>query len=164
MLRHLFSTCGYSPNYRPYAALTVALPPLALGIARCNLSDSGVQRCLVDLLYHPKLDPNLRAPILDIPPLHFATTHHDPDLLSWLAALIPGGYKVAEATALGHTLLHMASLPLIATREVARNPEVARTIHCARTLDSKWIPIIAHRVFEIFHCRVHRQDTSHDRC
>ncbi|KAJ5471020.1 hypothetical protein N7530_008377 [Penicillium desertorum] len=140
MLRHLLSTCGYSPNYRPYAAPTVALPPLSYAIARCDLNDSGVQKCLVDLLSHPKLDANLRTPIFEVHPLHFATAHHNPELLSWLAAFIPGGYGSAGTTSLGHTLLHIAALPLTAHQIVTRNPDVARSIHCARTLDSKWRP------------------------
>lgn len=82
MLRHLLSTCGYSPNYRPYAAPAVALPPLSYAIARCNLSDPGVQKCLLDHLSHPKLDANLRTPIFNIHALHFTTAHHDPDPLS----------------------------------------------------------------------------------
>jgi ankyrin repeat protein len=143
MLRHLLSTCGYSPNYRPYAAPTVALPPLSYAIARCNLTDPGVQKCLVDLLSHPKLDANMRTPIFNIHPLHFATARHDPDLLSWLATFIPGGYEAAGITALGHTLLHIAALPYTATQIVARNPYVAKSIHCARTLDSTWL---AHRL------------------
>ncbi|RDW67434.1 uncharacterized protein DSM5745_09300 [Aspergillus mulundensis] len=43
MLWHLLSTCGYSPNYRPRAAPTLALPPLSYALARCDLSDPGVQ-------------------------------------------------------------------------------------------------------------------------
>ena len=140
MLHHLLSTCGYSPNYCPYAAPTVALPPLSYAIARCDLKDPKVQRCLTDLLSHPRLDANLRTPIFNIHPLHFATAHHDPALLLWLAALIPGGYKAAGITALGHTLLHIAALPFNAQQIVGRNPEIARSIHCARTLDSKWRP------------------------
>ncbi|KAJ5390809.1 uncharacterized protein N7496_001877 [Penicillium cataractarum] len=140
MLRHLLSTCGYSPNYRPYAAPTVALPPLSYAIARCNPSDPGVQRCIVDLLSHPKLDANLRTPIFNVHALHFATAYHDPGILLWLATRVPGGYNAAGTTALGHTLLHIACLPLTATQTVARNPHVAKSIHCARTLDSKWKP------------------------
>lgn len=75
-------------------ALTIRLPPLSYIIARCDLSNSGVQRCLVDLLSHPQLKPNLRTPIFNVHVLHFATAHHDPDLLSWLAASIPGGLVV----------------------------------------------------------------------
>jgi ankyrin repeat protein len=140
MLRHLLSTCRYSPNYRPRAAPTVALPPLSYAIAQCDLNNTGVQRCLVDLLSHPQLEANLRTPIFNVHPLHFATAHHDPDLLSWLARFIPGEFAAAGVTALGHTLLHVASLPLTNCHTVAANPDVARSIHCARTLDSYWSP------------------------
>lgn len=140
MLRHLLSSCGYSPNYLPRAAPTISLPPLSYIIARCDLSNSGVQRCLVDLLSHPQLKPNLRTPIFNVHVLHFATAHHDPDLLSWLAASISGGLGSAGTTALGHTLLHIASLPLTSNQTALNNPDVADSIHCARTLDSKWFP------------------------
>lgn len=140
MLRHLLSTCRYSPNYRPHAAPTVALPPLSYAIARCDLNHSGVQQCLVELLSHPQLNANLRTPIFNIHPLHFATARHDPNLLSWLAGFIPGGFAAAGVTALGHTLLHIASLPLTNNHTVAGNPDVARSIHCARTLNSHWSP------------------------
>lgn len=140
MFRHLLSTCRYSPNYRPRATPTVSLPPLSYTIARCDLNNTGVQRCLVDLLSHPQLDANLRTPIFDVHPLHFATAHHDPDLLSWLAGFIPGGFAAAGVTALEHTLLHVASLPLTNSQIVSGNPDVARSIHCVRTLDSHWSP------------------------
>jgi ankyrin repeat protein len=140
ILHHLLSNCRYSPNYRPYATPTVALPPLSYAIARCGLYNTGVQRCLVDLLSHPQLDANLRTPIFSVHPLHFATAHHDPDLLLWLAGFIPGGFAAAGVTALRHTLLHVASLPLTNSHTVAGNPDVARSIHCARTLDPHWRP------------------------
>ncbi|GFF97577.1 putative ankyrin repeat protein RF_0381 [Aspergillus udagawae] len=140
LLRHLLSTCRYSPNYRPRAAPTVALPPLSYAIACCDLDNTGVQRCLIDLLSHPQLDANLRTPIFSVHPLHFATARHDPDLLSWLAGFIPGRFAAAGVTALGHTLLHVASLPLTNSHIVAGNPDVARSIHCARSLDSYWRP------------------------
>ncbi|GIC86415.1 uncharacterized protein Aud_002786 [Aspergillus udagawae] len=140
MLRHLLSICRYSPNYRPRATPTVALPPLSYAIARCDLDNTGVQRCLVDLLSHPQLDANLRTPIFSVHPLHFATARHDPDLLSWLAGFIPGGFAAAGVTALGHTLLHVASLPLTNSQIIAGNTDIARSIHCVRTLDSYWRP------------------------
>ncbi|KAJ5139019.1 uncharacterized protein N7515_003867 [Penicillium bovifimosum] len=138
MFRYLLSSCGYSPNYLPRAASTICLPPLSYIIACCDLTNSGVQRCLVDLLSHPQLEPNLRTPVFNVHVLHFATAHHDPDLLLWLAASIPGGLGSAGTTALGHTLLHIASLPLTSNQTALYNPDVAESIHCARTLDSKW--------------------------
>ncbi|GES61197.1 hypothetical protein ATEIFO6365_0006065600 [Aspergillus terreus] len=138
MLRHLLDTCGYSPNYCPRAAPTVALPPLSYAIARCDLSDPGVQRCLVDLLSHPQLNPNIRTAIFNVHALHFATAHHDPELLRWLAGFMPAGLGAAGTTALGHTLLHVASLPLTRWQVNGGNPKVAQSIHCIRTLDARW--------------------------
>lgn len=129
MLRHLLDTCGYSPNYCPRAAPTVALPPLSYAISRCDLSDPGVQRCLVDLLSHPQLNPNLRTPIFNVHALHFATAHHDPELLRWLAGFMPGGLGAAGTTALGHSLLHVASLPLTGWQVNGGNPRAAQSIH-----------------------------------
>ncbi|KAL4897821.1 hypothetical protein BDV59DRAFT_198088 [Aspergillus ambiguus] len=138
MLRHLLSTCGYSPNYCPRAAPTVALPPLSYAIVRCDINNPGVQRCIVDLLTHPQLDANLRTPIFSIHPLRFATAHHNPELLSWLAGSIRGGLNAAGVTALGHTLLHVASLPLTGWQVDAGNSSVAESVRCIHTLDSCW--------------------------
>ncbi|KAF7154936.1 hypothetical protein CNMCM5623_003194 [Aspergillus felis] len=150
MLRHLLARCGYSPNYRPRAAPTVALPPASFGIARCDLGNPGVQQCLVELLAHPKLNLGLRTPVFGVHVLHFAAARHDPDLLGWLAGHIPGGLKAAGTTALGHTLLHITCLPLTADQIAGRNPAVARSIHCARTLDTAWLP---HRLPSPLHMR-----------
>ncbi len=138
MLRHLLSTCGYSPNYRPRAVPTVALPPLSHMLAHCDMNNENIQHCLVDLLEHPQLDPNLRTPVFRIHPLHFAAARHDPDLLTRLAGSIPGGLAAAGTTALGHTLLHIVCLPLKANQIVKSNPNVTTSIHCARTLDSEY--------------------------
>ncbi|KAL2803318.1 hypothetical protein BJX63DRAFT_77080 [Aspergillus granulosus] len=138
MLRHLLSTCGYSPNYRPRAVPTMALPPLSHILVRCDLNNENVQNCLSDLLEHPQLDPNLRTPVFRIHPLHFAVAHHDPELLTRLAGIIPGGLAAAGTTALGHTLLHIACLPLKANQTIVKNPDGATSIHCARTLDHKY--------------------------
>ncbi|KAL4874923.1 hypothetical protein BJY04DRAFT_233168 [Aspergillus karnatakaensis] len=140
MLWHLLSTCGHSPNYRPRAAPTIALTPLSYAVACCDLKDPGVQRCLVDLLSHPQLDANLRTPVYNIHPLHFATAHHNPEFLSWLAASIPGEFAAAGQTALGHTLLHVASLPLHAGHIDISLENTATSIHCLRTLASRWAP------------------------
>jgi ankyrin repeat protein len=141
MMWHLLSTCGYSPNYRPRAAPTVALPPLSFAIARCDIiHNPGIQRCLATLLSHPQLDANICTPIFNVHPLHFAIAHHDPELLTWLAGFIPGGLGAAGTTALGQTLLHVASLPLTGWHVNDRAPSIAKSIHCIRTLDSHWIP------------------------
>ncbi|KAI5286523.1 hypothetical protein KEM54_006724 [Ascosphaera aggregata] len=139
MLGKLFTTYNYCPNYRPLVAPTMALPPLSFAIARCDLSKPGVRECISDLLAHPRLAPHLRTPVFEIHPLHFATARHDPELLTWIAASIPGGHATAGRTALGHTLLHIAALPLTGDHTLKGKPAVKRSIHCARTLDTKWL-------------------------
>jgi hypothetical protein len=81
---------------------------------------------------------------------HFAAARHDLDLLRGLAGHILGGMKAAGTTAPGNTLLHIACLPLTADQIVSRNPAVARSIHCARTLDTAWLP---HRLPSPLHMR-----------
>ncbi|PKX97977.1 uncharacterized protein P174DRAFT_499727 [Aspergillus novofumigatus IBT 16806] len=58
----------------------------------------------------------------------------DPPVLARPAAPVCG------ATALGQTLLHIASLPLTSEAIDDTNPDVGRSIHCARTLDAAWLP------------------------
>ncbi|KAL3484032.1 hypothetical protein BJX62DRAFT_248823 [Aspergillus germanicus] len=140
MVQHLLLRCGHPPNYRPRAVPTMALPPLSHILVRCNFDDENVHNCLVDLLAHPELDPNLRTPVFGIHPLHFATAHHNPKLLTWLAGFIPDGLAAARTTALGHTLLHIACLPLIPDQIAAKNPNVLKSIHCIRTVNYHWHP------------------------
>lgn len=139
MLNKLFKTYNYCPNYRPLVAPTVALPPLSFAIARCDLAKPGVRECISDLFAHPRLAPHLRTPVFEVHPLHFATARHDPEFLVWIAASIPGGHATAGRTALGHTLLHVAALPLTGDHTAKTRPAVERSIHCARTLDYKWL-------------------------
>ncbi|KAH8433887.1 uncharacterized protein LDX57_011523 [Aspergillus melleus] len=139
MLQKLIHNYNYSPNYRPLVAPTVALPPLSFAIARCDLEIPGVRGCISDLLAHPRVLPHLRTPVFGVHPLHFATARHDPDLLAWVAGSIQGGHLAAGQTALGHTLLLVASLPLTGNYATQDKPAVKRSIRCARTLDSKWL-------------------------
>ncbi|KAE8333927.1 hypothetical protein BDV39DRAFT_211964 [Aspergillus sergii] len=91
-------------------------------------SHPGVRECISDLFAHPRLSPHLRTPIFEVHPLHFPTARHDPEFLSWIAELIPGDHATAGRTVLGHTLLHVAALPLTGKQYTLR-----------RTLDSKWL-------------------------
>lgn len=135
MLERLLSTYHYSPNYRAMVAPTVALPPLSFALGRCNPNDPNIRACIKLLLAHPDIDLNLRTPIFEIHPLHLAVARHDPKLLSFL----PMPLSSAGTTALGHTLLHIASLPLTSMFMNRDIPEAVRSVHCARTLDSTWI-------------------------
>ncbi|PIG82341.1 hypothetical protein AARAC_000160 [Aspergillus arachidicola] len=122
MFDKILNTYNYYPDYRPLVTPTVALPPLFFAIARCDLAKPGVRECISDLFAHPRLSPHLRTPILEVHPLHFATARHDPEFLSWTADLIPGGHATAGRIALGHTLLHVAALPLTGNQSLKPSP------------------------------------------
>ncbi|KAL5051684.1 hypothetical protein BDW71DRAFT_193933 [Aspergillus fruticulosus] len=115
MLRHLLLTCGCLPNYRPRAVPTMALPPLSPILVRCYLNYKHIQICLVDLLTHPQLGILICAP----PSL----------LLTWLAGFISGGLAAAGTTSLGHTLLHVASLPLDASQSLRKTQTLPNPFH-----------------------------------
>ncbi|KAK9646495.1 hypothetical protein HCH54_005235 [Aspergillus fumigatus] len=137
MLHKLLHQHHYSPNYRPLAAApTLALPPLSYALACCDPDNPKIRECITELRDHPDLDPHLRTPIFEVHPLHFAVARHSPALLSWLALPLPS----AGTTALGQTLLHIASLPLTSEAIDDKNPDVVRSIHCARTLNLAWLP------------------------
>lgn len=136
MLEKLLHTYHHSPNYRAMAVPTVAFPPLSFALGRCDPNDPNIRACIQHLLAHPDTDLNLRTPIFEIHPLHLAVARHDPELLSFL----PMPLSSAGKTALGHTLLHIASLPLTSMSMNREIPDAVRSIHCARTLDSTWLP------------------------
>lgn len=135
MLHKLLHVYRYSPNYLPLATPTAALPPLSFALLRCDPHNPNIWACIVHLLQHPDLDQHLRSPIFDIHPLHLAVSHHDPGLLSRL----PMSLSTAGTTALGHSLLHIASLPLTSDYIDQKNPDFVQSIHCTRTLDSHWL-------------------------
>ena len=135
MLHKLLHVYRYSPNYRPLATPTAALPPLSFALLRCDPHNPNIWACIGHLLQHQDLDQHLRSPIFDIHPLHLAVARHDPDLLSRL----PMPLSTAGTTALGHNLFHIASLPLTSEYIDKKNPNSVQSIHCARTLDSDWL-------------------------
>ncbi|KAJ5951268.1 uncharacterized protein N7479_009681 [Penicillium vulpinum] len=136
MLERLLNEYHYSPNYRAMVAPTIAFPPLSFALGRCDPNDPNIRACIKHLLAHPDIDLNLRTPIFEIHPLHLAVARHDLELLSFL----PMPLSSAGMTALGHTLLHIASLPLTSMSMNREVPDAVRSVHCARTLDSRWLP------------------------
>ncbi|OQD94902.1 hypothetical protein PENSOL_c023G11304 [Penicillium solitum] len=112
---------------------------------------AGQPAMLHKLLHVYRYSPNylpLATPTAALPPLSFALlrcdphnpniwafSYHDPDLLSRL----PMSLSTAGTTALGHSLLHIASLPLTSDYIDQKNPDFVRSIHCTRTLDSHWL-------------------------
>lgn len=139
MLRHLLGL-GYSPNILPLAAPTLCFPPLAIAVA---FSDSPSFEAYNILIHHPTIDPTLRTPIFSIHILHFAVARLDIPLLQHISTTNPPiPLEAAGTTSLGHTLLHIASLPLTDAYINLFSPKIFHSIHDVRTLDTKhWLPI-----------------------
>lgn len=139
MLRHLLGL-GYSPNILPLAATTRCLPPLAAAVAFCNPPNLEAYNILT---HHRTTDPTIRTPIFSIHILHFATARLDIALLQHISTTHPPiPLEAASTTSLGHTLLHIASLPLTDAHINVFSPKVFHSIHDVRTLDTKhWLPI-----------------------
>lgn len=138
MLRHLLSL-GYSPNILPLAAPTRSLPPHITAIAFCDPPNLEAYDILVQ---HPGIILNLRTPIFSIHVLHFATARLDVSLLQHIINNPITRLEAAGTTALGHTLLHISTLPLTDAHINIFSQKIFHSIHDVRTLDTKrWLPI-----------------------
>lgn len=138
MLRHLLEI-GYSPNILPLAATTRCLSPLATAIAFCDPPNTGAYNTLI---HHPTTNIAPRTPIFFVHPLHFATARLDLPLLQYISTNRSTSLETAGTTSLGHTLLHVASLPLTDAHINLFSPKIFHSIHDVRTLDTKhWFPI-----------------------
>lgn len=140
MLKHLLSI-GYSPNILPLAAPTCCLPPHASAIAFCNPPNLKAYDILTR---DTRTDTSIRTPIYLVHVLHFAVAHLDIPLLKKLSEITP--LTEAGSTALGHTLLHIASLPLMDRHVSLFSKKIFESIHDVRTLDTKsWFALNLHR-------------------
>jgi hypothetical protein len=103
------------------------------GIAFCNPPNLEVY----DILAHnAKADLTLLTPIFSIHILHFATARLEVPFLQHLIN------NPNTPTALGHTLLHISTLPLTDAHINIFSQKVFHSIHNVRTLDTKrWLPI-----------------------
>jgi ankyrin repeat protein len=138
MLNHLLSL-GYSPNMRPIAAPTRCLSPHLTAIASCDPPNLEAYDILAQF---PKTDLSIRTPIFSIHVLHFATARLDLPLLQRLISNPNTALEAAGKTALGHTLLHVSTLPLTDQHINIFSEKIFRSIHEVRTLDTKrWLPI-----------------------
>ena len=138
MLRHLLDI-GYSPNVLPLAATTRCFSPLAVAVAFCDPPNIEAYHILI---HHPTTNPTLRTPIFSIHILHFATARLDLPLLQHILTNQSTPLETAGTTSLGHTLLHVASLPLTDVHINLFSPKIFHSIHDVRTLDTKhWLPI-----------------------
>ena len=138
MLEHLLAL-GYSPNILPLAAPTRCFPPHMTAIAFCNPPNLEAYDILAK---NAKADLSLRTPIFSIHILHVATARLDVPLLQRLICNPNTVLETAGATALGHTLLHIATLPLTDAHINIFSRKIFHSIHDVRTLETKgWHPI-----------------------
>ena len=138
LLRHLL-TLGYSPNILPLAAPTRCFPPHMTAIAFCNPPNLEAYDILAR---NAKADLTLRTPIFSIHILHLATARLEVPLLQHLINNPNTPLEAAGTTALGHTLLHISTLPLTDAHINIFSRKIFHSIHDVRTLDTKhWLPI-----------------------
>jgi len=138
MLEHLLAL-GYSPNILPLAAPTWCLSPNMTAIASCNPPNIEGYNILTQ---NVKTNLNLRTPIFNIHVLHLATARLDIPLLQHLINNPNTPLEAAGTTALGHTLLHISTLPLTDAHVNIFSRKIFDSIHDVRTLDTKdWAPI-----------------------
>ncbi|KAK4495651.1 hypothetical protein PRZ48_012919 [Zasmidium cellare] len=116
---------GFNPNARALIVGCQALTPLQHAIVK-NKPEI-YQR----LAAHPLADPSIVTPVMKVHVLHFAVAR----LSLRLIDVIGLPRSVAEPTALGHTLLHIACMPLDESEIQVFAPKVRQSIHDMRTLD-----------------------------
>ena len=136
MLQHLLAL-GYSPNILPLAAPTCCFPPHMTAIAFCNPPNLEAYDVLAQ---NAKTDLTLRTPIFSIHVLHLATARLDVSLIQHLINDPNTPLNAAGTTALGHTLLHISTLPLTDAHINIFSPKIFHSIHDVRTLDTKQLP------------------------
>ena len=105
MLKELLQR-DFDPNLLPYRATISCLSPLMTALA-CQPPNPEAYDLI---LSQPKIDVDLRSPVYEIHALHIATAQLSVALLRYLSTRIT--LDRAGKTALGHTLLHIACLPL----------------------------------------------------
>ena len=135
MLDHLL-TLGFNPNAMPLANPTRCITPLMATIVYCSPWNKEVFHRLLE--YSPQSGPansSIRTPIYDVHILHFAVARLDCELLRCVSAAVPLG--AAGATALGHTLLHIACLPLNERYIQMHSKEIYESIHEVRSLSDE---------------------------
>ncbi|KAL8805948.1 MAG: hypothetical protein Q9223_004999 [Gallowayella weberi] len=165
MLKELLSY-GFNPNLLPLGATIGCLSPLMTALA-CE--PPNIEACEI-LSSLGDINMDLRSPIYRIHALHIATAQLSVSLLRYLSEKLPLGR--AGKTALGHTLLHIACLPLelseinlssslITTsitrvRTLSRRP-ISRSPDSGRTSLSSQIDTVNY-ILSNSHCSVSEQD------
>lgn len=90
----------------------------------------------------PRIDLTRRTPIYSIRALRFATARIDIDFMEQLSEHSVTPLSAAGRTSLGHTLLHIATLPLTDLHINLFSSKIFESVHDVRTLYTKsWVPI-----------------------
>ncbi|KAL8847372.1 MAG: hypothetical protein Q9221_007583 [Calogaya cf. arnoldii] len=98
---------GFNPNILPLAAPTRCITPAMATIVDCDPWNTDAYRVLRE---HLLIDLTIRTPVYNVSLLHFAVARLNLPLLQAIAADVP--LDSAGRTALGHSILHIACLPL----------------------------------------------------
>lgn len=120
---------GFDPNAMPLAAVTRCITPAMATITYCDPWNQAAWDCL---RIHSKFDPSIRTPIYNVHILHFAVARLSLSLLEVIVQAV----SLAEAgtTALGHTSLHIACLPLDERFIQMHSEAVYKSVHETRNL------------------------------
>ena len=121
--------CGFNPNVLPLAAPTRCISPAMATIVYCDPWNADAYKTLKG---HPLIDWNIRMPVYNVSILHFAVARLNLRLLQTVAADVP--LFKAGITALGHTLLHIACLPLDESWVQIHSEPIYRSCHETRNL------------------------------
>ena len=127
---------GFNPNTLLLSTITQCISPLMATIVCCeppNLEAFDL------LLSYSETNRDQRTPIYNVHILHFATVLLSPSLL--VRVLASTTLDNTGTTSLGHTLLHVACLPLDNTYIQISSEKVYQSIHNVRTLSPSWIPL-----------------------
>lgn len=116
---------GFSPNARAIITGSQALTPAQYAIVIGDLETYA-------LLIARGADPNTRTPVFSVHLLHFAAALHRVDLLE--AAGMP--FANASTTAMGHSLLHIATLPYNWSGFQSAAPKVLQSVHDFRGMQA----------------------------
>lgn len=104
---NLLLSQGFNPNSLPLAAPTRCITPAMATIVSCDPWNADAYSALNE---HRLVDLSIRTPVYNVSILHFAVAKLDLEMLKTIAADIP--LSDAGRTSLGHSILHIACLPL----------------------------------------------------
>ena len=127
---------GHQPDIFPMVLVTRCMSPLMATLAKPNPWLEGFN------LLAPHADLSLLTPVFRCHLLHFAVATLDLPLIQRVISTIggPAAAQTVLSTALGHTLLHIASLPINDSVVNMHAQKIYSSIHEFRTTDEQWVP------------------------